>query len=86
MVGDLVVDKITLVFALVEVVKSIDNKRKLENYYPVFSIVFGWIIMAILTSPDTLLVWQKVVIMGLVYGLSASGFYSQKKAIAERKK
>jgi len=84
MVIDLVVDKVALVFALVEVVKSIDDKQKLVKFYPVISIFIGIGLAAILTAPDTFVLWQKFLISGLTYGLAASGLYSQNKSVGKR--
>jgi len=83
-IENLGIDKVALVFALVEVIKSIDNEKKLEKYYPVFSLVMGIILSGLLAYPDTFDIWVKVLLNGLVFGLSASGFYSQAKAIKSR--
>ena len=81
---ELVVDKVALVFALVEVIKSIDREKVLERFYPVFSLVIGIAMSALMFYPDTALVPVKVILQGLVLGLSASGLYSQAKAVRTR--
>ena len=82
MVVDIVVDKIALVYALVELIKGIDKGRILEQFYPLFSIVLGISLSILMMLPE--LNWQVAVIMGLIYGLSASGFYSGTKTVATR--
>lgn len=83
MVQDLVADKAAFVMALVEVVKSIDDKKKLKKYYPVVALVLGLSVSAVIT-PDLATVWRKWLINGITYGLMAMGFYSGTKAIKER--
>lgn len=85
MLQDLIVDKAAFVMALVEVIKSIDDKNKLEKWLPLIALVVGLGVSAVITQ-DLLIVWRKWLINGLIYGLMAMGFYSGTKAIKERNK
>ena len=71
-------DEIAFTFALVELVKKVDDEGKLKKWYPLFSLGFGILVSLGLTYL-TGQVSGESLINGLLYGLSASGFYSAVK-------
>lgn len=71
-------NQVALTFALVEVIKKVDAENKLNNWLPVFALGFGVAINVVFALMGDVN-WVEAILMGLVYGSSASGFYSYQK-------